>query len=154
MPRLPSYRLQWSAESGKSSKKGKEPHQHHTSPKSQHTALKAPLLNEHSSPFQTGVGTGLDDTSKPQDAPWDNLIVLRRNIPSVPKRLIHLPTILVDHYFDSVCNIFSAFDGPSNPFRSAVEALWNGWEPIYYTIQSMAAAYLANDIPRIVGLQL
>lgn len=67
-----------------------------------------------------------------------------------------MPTILVDHYFDSVCTDFSALDGPSNPFRSAVEALWNGWEPMYYTVQSMAAVYLVNDIPhiRIVGLHL
>lgn len=87
-----------------------------------------------------------------------NLEMVRQRLQhsSVPGFLIHMPTVLVDHYFDCVCVIFSSFDTAMNPFRAAVGRLWHGWEPIYYTIQSMAAAYLANDLPhlRATGIQL
>jgi hypothetical protein len=64
--------------------------------------------------------------------------------------------MLVDYYFNYVCQIFSSFDGTLNPFRSTVGKLWDGSAPIYYAIQSMAAAYLANHFPRMlpVGVQM
>lgn len=64
--------------------------------------------------------------------------------------------MLVEYYFNYVCRIFSSFDGNLNPFRSTVGKLWDGSAPIYYAIQSMAAAYLANHFPRMspVGVQM
>lgn len=64
--------------------------------------------------------------------------------------------MLVEYYFNYVCQIFSSFDGSLNPFRSTVGKLWDGSAPIYYAIQSMAAAYLANHFPRMspVGVQM
>lgn len=64
--------------------------------------------------------------------------------------------MLVEYYFNYVCQIFSSFDGTLNPFRSTVGKLWDGSAPIYYAIQSMAAAYLANHFPRMspVGVQM
>ena len=64
--------------------------------------------------------------------------------------------MLVEYYFSYVCQIFSSFDGTLNPFRSTVGRLWDGSAPIYYAIQSMAAAYLANHFPRMspVGIQM
>lgn len=100
--------------------------------------------------------TPLHSNSSPS-APG-NLDVIRRRIgnPSVPRFLVHVPTMLIDQYFDSVCNIFSLFDNSKNPFRSSVESLWHSWAPMYYTMQSMAAAHLGNDFPqmRSVALQL
>ncbi|RDW79579.1 hypothetical protein BP6252_04217 [Coleophoma cylindrospora] len=88
----------------------------------------------------------------------DSLAAIRQrlNQASVPEFLIHVPTMLVEHYFDKVCTIFSSFDGTLNPFRSTVGRLWDGSAPIYYAIQSMAAAYLANHFPRMaaVGVQM
>ena len=88
----------------------------------------------------------------------DSLTAIRQQLhrSTVPEFLLHLPTMLVEYYFSYVCQIFSSFDGTLNPFRSTVGRLWDGSAPIYYAIQSMAAAYLANHFPRMspVGLQM
>jgi hypothetical protein len=88
----------------------------------------------------------------------DSLSAIRQqlNRSTVPEFLLHLPTMLVEYYFNYVCQIFSSFDGTLNPFRSTVGKLWDGSAPIYYAIQSMAAAYLANHFPRMspVGIQM
>jgi hypothetical protein len=88
----------------------------------------------------------------------DSLTTIRQQLhkSTVPEFLLHLPTMLVEYYFNYVCRIFSSFDGNLNPFRSTVGKLWDGSAPIYYAIQSMAAAYLANDFPRMspVGVQM
>ncbi|CZT43519.1 uncharacterized protein RSE6_03571 [Rhynchosporium secalis] len=88
----------------------------------------------------------------------DSLSAIRQQLhrSTVPEFLLHLPTMLVEYYFSYVCQIFSSFDGTLNPFRSTVGKLWDGSAPIYYAIQSMAAAYLANHFPRMspVGVQM
>lgn len=88
----------------------------------------------------------------------DSLSAIRQQLhrSTVPEFLLHLPTMLVEYYFSYVCQIFSSFDGTLNPFRSTVGRLWDGSAPIYYAIQSMAAAYLANHFPRMspVGIQM
>ena len=88
----------------------------------------------------------------------DSLSAIRQQLhrSTVPEFLIHLPTMLVEYYFNYVCQIFSSFDGALNPFRATVGKLWDGSAPIYYAIQSMAAAYLANHFPRMspVGVQM
>ncbi|CZR66715.1 uncharacterized protein PAC_16616 [Phialocephala subalpina] len=90
--------------------------------------------------------------------PTDSLSAIRQQLhrSTVPEFLLHLPTMLVEYYFSYVCQIFSSFDGTLNPFRSTVGRLWDGSAPIYYAIQSMAAAYLANHFPRMlpVGVQM
>ncbi|KAG9242781.1 fungal-specific transcription factor domain-containing protein [Calycina marina] len=88
----------------------------------------------------------------------DSLSAIRQQLhrSTVPEFLLYLPTMLVEYYFSYVCQIFSSFDGSLNPFRSTVGKLWDGSAPIYYAIQSMAAAYLANHFPRMlpVGVQM
>jgi hypothetical protein len=88
----------------------------------------------------------------------DSLTAIREqlNRSTVPEFLLHLPTMLVEYYFSYVCQIFSSFDGTMNPFRSTVGRLWDGSAPIYYAIQSMAAAYLSHHFPRMapVGVQM
>lgn len=92
------------------------------------------------------------------DTATDSLSAIRQQLhrSTVPEFLLHLPTMLVEYYFSYVCQIFSSFDGTLNPFRSTVGRLWDGSAPIYYAIQSMAAAYLANHFPRMspVGMQM
>jgi len=99
--------------------------------------------------------------TSPKEAPntsTDSLSAIRQQLhrSTVPDFLLHLPTMLVEYYFSYVCQIFSSFDGTLNPFRSTVGKLWDGSAPIYYAIQSMAAAYLANHFPRMlpVGIQM
>ena len=88
----------------------------------------------------------------------ESLSVIRQQLEqsTIPDFLLHLPTILVEFYFNYVCRIFSSFDSSLNPFRSTVGKLWDTSAPIYYAIQSMAAAYLVNHFPRmsLVGIQM
>lgn len=87
----------------------------------------------------------------------DSLAMLHRRLSNtaVPSFLIHMPAVLVQYYFDFVCKSWSSFDCPLNPFRMIVSRLWSRNAAIYYAIQSMAAASLANDFPgmRAIGIQ-
>ncbi|KAF2834256.1 hypothetical protein M501DRAFT_1020927 [Patellaria atrata CBS 101060] len=74
-----------------------------------------------------------------------------------PRRPLHGPgTNLVEHYFKEVCIVFSSYDGTLNPFRVSVGQIWQETPSIYYAIQSMAAAQLANIFPhmKLRGLKL
>jgi Fungal specific transcription factor domain len=113
--------------------------------------VESPLsMNYHQSP--------MDATRRDSGTYTDSLTAIRQQLhrSTVPEFLLHLPTMLVEYYFSYVCQIFSSFDGTLNPFRSTVGRLWDGSAPIYYAIQSMAAAYLANHFPRMspVGIQM
>ncbi|KAK7515577.1 fungal-specific transcription factor domain-containing protein [Phyllosticta citriasiana] len=59
-------------------------------------------------------------------------------------------TELVTYYFSNVCPLYSAFDSALNPFRSAVGQIWDSSPSVYYAIQSMAAAQLANFYPEMI----
>lgn len=114
-------------------------------------SVESPLsMNYHQSP--------MDATRRDSSTYTDSLTAIRQQLhrSTVPEFLLHLPTMLVEYYFSYVCQIFSSFDGTLNPFRSTVGRLWDGSAPIYYAIQSMAAAYLANHFPRMspVGIQM
>lgn len=87
----------------------------------------------------------------------DGLSILHQRLAStsVPSFLIQLPVMLVQYWFHTVCNQWSSFDCPLNPFRIIVSRLWSRNAAIYFAIQSMAAASLANDFPnmRAIGIQ-
>ncbi|KAJ5409893.1 uncharacterized protein N7487_004252 [Penicillium crustosum] len=91
------------------------------------------------------------------DAELDGLSILRQRLAntSVPSFLIQLPVMLVQYYFHTVCNQWSSFDCPLNPFRTIISRLWSRNAAIYFAIQSMSAASLANDFPtmRAIGIQ-
>ena len=108
---------------------------------------------------QTVPGSSLVGVNSRRDSnQTDSLSAIRQQLhrSTVPEFVLQLPTMLVEFYFNYVCQIFSSFDGTLNPFRSTVGRLWDGSAPIYYAIQSMAAAYLANHFPRMtpVGFQM
>ncbi|KAJ5163013.1 uncharacterized protein N7500_004843 [Penicillium coprophilum] len=102
--------------------------------------------------------SGLSSTvlAKPEDE-LDGLSILRQRLANttVPSFLIQLPVMLVQYYFHTVCNQWSSFDCPLNPFRVIVSRLWSRSAAIYFAIQSMSAASLANDFPtmRAIGIQ-
>jgi hypothetical protein len=91
------------------------------------------------------------------DGGLDGLSILRQRLAntSVPSFLIQLPVMLVQYYFHTVCNQWSSFDCPLNPFRIIISRLWSRNAAIYFAIQSMSAASLANDFPtmRAIGIQ-
>lgn len=65
-------------------------------------------------------------------------------------------TMLVEHYFRDVCTLYSSFDSSLNPFRVSIGRIWDSSPSIYYAIQSMAAAQLANTFPQmgVTGLEM
>ncbi|CAG9982772.1 unnamed protein product [Clonostachys byssicola] len=60
-------------------------------------------------------------------------------------------TLLVEYYFRDTAAILALFDSEMNPFRSIVSRLWASSELIYYTMQSMAASFLSNIYPQLLG---
>ncbi|PSN69992.1 hypothetical protein BS50DRAFT_301913 [Corynespora cassiicola Philippines] len=71
-------------------------------------------------------------------------------------RLDDMESILVQHYFKDVCVLFSSFDSPLNPYRTTIGRVFQETPSIYYAIQSMAAAHLANSFPNMasVGVEM
>lgn len=65
-------------------------------------------------------------------------------------------SLLVEHYFRDVCKLYSSFDSAMNPYRASIARIWQSSAPIYYAIQSMAAAQLANAFPGmgVTGLEM
>ncbi|KAJ5774431.1 hypothetical protein N7457_009327 [Penicillium paradoxum] len=101
---------------------------------------------------------GFQDTALAKsDSAVDGLSILRQRLTntSVPSFLIQLPVMLVQYYFHTVCNQWSSFDCPLNPFRTIISRVWSRNAAIYFAIQSMSAASLANDFPnmRAIGIQ-
>ncbi|KAL1306842.1 hypothetical protein AAFC00_005498 [Neodothiora populina] len=89
---------------------------------------------------------------------WKTLLrsYYRMSEPALPRSLHSEASALVEHYFRDVCVIFSAFDSAMNPFRTVIARLWDNSSSIFFAIQSMAAAHLANYMPnmRLVGLNM
>jgi hypothetical protein len=71
-------------------------------------------------------------------------------------RVLDTESMLVGHYFKDVCVLFSSFDSLLNPFRTTIARIFQESSSIYYAIQSMAAAHLANTFPSMteVGIQM
>ncbi|KAH7126714.1 fungal-specific transcription factor domain-containing protein, partial [Dendryphion nanum] len=67
-----------------------------------------------------------------------------------------IESILVQHYFKDVCVLFSSFDSILNPYRTTIGRIFQDSASIYYAIQSMAAAHLANTFPNMtqVGMEM
>ena len=61
--------------------------------------------------------------------------------------VVDLPTILIEHWFKSVCSSWSAFDSKSNPYRRLTAALWDTSEPVWHALQSISAASLVERYP-------
>ncbi|KAF2148882.1 hypothetical protein K461DRAFT_54240 [Myriangium duriaei CBS 260.36] len=66
---------------------------------------------------------------------------------TVPQGLSYKSCKLVEYYFGHVCNIYSFFDSAKNPYRALIARTWQSHAPIYFAVQAMAAAHLANTIP-------
>ncbi|KAH8901036.1 hypothetical protein GQ53DRAFT_850279 [Thozetella sp. PMI_491] len=88
----------------------------------------------------------------------DGIIVLRDCIEedetlefvTSPAQSLFQPSIsLVEFWFKSVCGTWAALDSKSNPFRQLCSSLWTSSGPVFYSLQSMAAAWLPLDSPSI-----
>lgn len=75
--------------------------------------------------------------------------------PSFSPTILHIPTVLIEYYFQNVCRECSTFDSLYNPFRSTIANMQSSSPSIHHVIQSLAAAKLADDMPRmrIAGIE-
>ncbi|KAH7151759.1 C6 zinc finger domain protein [Dactylonectria estremocensis] len=58
-------------------------------------------------------------------------------------------SVLVEYYFKEVCGLMSCYDSRMNPYRTAISNVWSQSQPLYYIIQSMAAACLSEVSPNL-----
>lgn len=102
--------------------------------------------------------TRANPNHSPDPEQWKTLLrsYYRMSEPCLPRTLQTQGSALIEHYFRDVCVIFSSFDSAMNPFRTVIARLWDNSSSIYFAIQSMAAAHLANSIPsmRLTGLTM
>ncbi|KAF2021759.1 hypothetical protein BU24DRAFT_457700 [Aaosphaeria arxii CBS 175.79] len=98
-----------------------------------------------------------DDTSsvgQPSPRLSRSLLLDYYRLPSPSPRasLDDMESMLVQHYFKDVCVLFSSFDSVLNPYRTTIGRIFQGSSSIYYAIQSMAAAHLANIFPNMTNV--
>ncbi|KAF5577508.1 hypothetical protein FPANT_10366 [Fusarium pseudoanthophilum] len=65
----------------------------------------------------------------------------------VPQTLTHTPTFLIDYWFQTVCATWNSFDSARNLNRSVALEAFAYSEGLACSLQSMAAAYLAEYLP-------
>ncbi|KAF4553160.1 Hypothetical protein D9617_8g051740 [Elsinoe fawcettii] len=68
-------------------------------------------------------------------------------VPAIPKRIMDLPTTLLDYWFASICPMWSVFDSATNQNRMIASGVWAHSEAAYYTLQAMSASYLGDNLP-------
>lgn len=101
---------------------------------------------------QTQIGATRPSQSEPDSAwfSWPNAPLTKQNhlmTLEVPRSVTHLPSVLVTHWFERVCLIWSGYDSHLNLNRNIAAELWQDSEPVYNCLQSMSAAYLSANIP-------
>lgn len=110
--------------------------------------------------FEVGdVGVSEEQSLHPTNSRLSRSLLLNYyRIPntSLSPSLNETHTMLVEHYFRDVCTLYSSFDSSLNPFRASIGRIWDSSPSIYYAIQSMAAAQLANTFPQmsVTGLEM
>lgn len=77
------------------------------------------------------------------------ILPLRRSKSPITRSLINYDSVLVEYYFYKVATLYSCFDGDLNPFRTTISQIWSSSEVMKLTLQSLAAACLAKDIPHL-----
>ncbi|KAF4342297.1 hypothetical protein FBEOM_3704 [Fusarium beomiforme] len=68
---------------------------------------------------------------------------------NTPTTISEPSTFLIELWFKSVCGSWAAYDSPTNPFRRLGSSLWGSSRPLFYSLQSMAAASLTRRQPQI-----
>lgn len=69
--------------------------------------------------------------------------------PRMTRSLVDIPSFLINHWFNSVCSSWSAFDSQVNPYRQLSLSLCHSSMAVFYALQSMAAASLVEHLPHL-----
>ncbi|KAI5461819.1 fungal-specific transcription factor domain-containing protein [Mariannaea sp. PMI_226] len=111
------------------------------------------FLNTINPPEESPVSSELDHepdlmvTQNP--APLTNLYQIDHLVEQIHRPMKDYATVLVEYYFKDTAPILALYDSSLNPFRTTVSRLWGSSELIYFTLQSMAAAFLSNIYPQM-----
>lgn len=62
---------------------------------------------------------------------------------------VHLPTVLIEHWFSYVCPMWSVFDSEVNYNRQLAREAWTVSETVFYAMQAMSAACLIDHMPQL-----
>jgi hypothetical protein len=117
-----------------------------------------PSLNIHEPFYADEIGTADQDNSLTSYSTISNdgLIprfnALQRS--TLERSLVHLPTFLIEHWFKSVCSMWSAFDSQDNPYRRLASGLWTSSKAVYFALQSMSAASLVDHMPHLRAMAI
>lgn len=74
---------------------------------------------------------------------------LQMAAPQLPRQLVDVSSFLIQHWFQTVCCGWSAYDTQANPYRQLAASLWQTSQAVYYALQSMAAAHLDEHLPHL-----
>lgn len=66
-----------------------------------------------------------------------------------PHQITDLPSFLITTWFTRICPMWSAFDSETNMNRKIAQETWPSNEAVFYSLQSMAAAYMAEELPHL-----
>lgn len=104
------------------------------------------IFLNHTGDLETGNATSdsiLADLDPPNSDVTTSLGMLRTPT--------HLPTMLIEHWFEYICPMWSAFDSAVSYSRQLAWSSWGSSKAVSYTMQAMSAAYLAVTMPRFYG---
>lgn len=61
----------------------------------------------------------------------------------------HMPTTLIEYWFQHICPVRSTFDSDINNNRSLARNSWATSEPVFYAMQVMSAVCLSDSMPHL-----
>lgn len=64
--------------------------------------------------------------------------------------VVDIPTFLIEHWFKSVCPLWSALDSSANPYRRLTANLWHSSTTVFHAIQAISAASLVERLPHVM----
>lgn len=72
-----------------------------------------------------------------------------QNSAAIAPAIIDMTTNLVEFWFKDICPMVSSFDSITNFNRELPARTWSTSEAVFYTVQTMSAAYLSTTAPKI-----
>lgn len=64
--------------------------------------------------------------------------------------MVDIPSFLIEHWFNTVCGSWSAFDSHANPYRRLTSILWSTSTPVFHALQAISAASLVEKLPHVI----
>lgn len=103
-----------------------------------------------SSVFLHGINTLVAENTASDSAAANSSpsIIVDATSPGILRTPTHLPTMLIEHWFGTICPMWSAFDSAVSYNRQLAWSSWTSSKAVFYTMQAMSAAYLSVTMPR------